>query len=352
MVVQENHYYPFGLGMKGLDYVAPSPNVENKFTFNGQTEKEISLGLNWFETVYRSYDPQLGRFTQIDPLADYFTSNTTYDYAFGNPIMFNDPFGLSPNGELPSLVKRMWLNLRLSIKKAAHSLGLAKNNYIKYSSKDNFADRHMGYFMPVFGGSKDKPTNTDSQTNDSQIVDNNNTSKAGEINSNDNDIKLIQSTPNISFPAPETTLPNIQPYKPNVPSTQGVALADRWLNGPITQKAAPPQIISGMNILREIANYLIIANGMRLTTNNVIIITGLTTSFNNNRTLNFRDGTFYDRNTLGRIMNARLAFVQQTLSNMGVQNWQIRISNALFIQYNSPPDALNRSQIQMRFIRQ
>jgi hypothetical protein len=31
MVVQENHYYPFGLGMKGLDYVAPSPNVENKF---------------------------------------------------------------------------------------------------------------------------------------------------------------------------------------------------------------------------------------------------------------------------------------------------------------------------------
>jgi hypothetical protein len=34
VVVQENHYYPFGMGMKGLDYVAPSPNVENKAQCN------------------------------------------------------------------------------------------------------------------------------------------------------------------------------------------------------------------------------------------------------------------------------------------------------------------------------
>jgi RHS repeat-associated protein len=94
MVVQENHYYPFGLGMKGLDYVAPSPNVENKFTFNGQTEKETKLGLNWHETAFRRYDPQLGRFHQIDPLADLFTGITPFQFGYNNPVLFNDPTGL------------------------------------------------------------------------------------------------------------------------------------------------------------------------------------------------------------------------------------------------------------------
>jgi RHS repeat-associated protein len=95
MVVQENHYYPFGLGMKGLDYTAPSPNVENKFTFNGQTEKETKLNLNWHETAFRSYDPQLGRFHQIDPLADLFTGINPYQFGYNNPIRFNDPLGLA-----------------------------------------------------------------------------------------------------------------------------------------------------------------------------------------------------------------------------------------------------------------
>jgi RHS repeat-associated protein len=94
MVVQENQYYPFGLGMKGLDYVAPSPNVENKFTFNGQTEKETKLGLNWHETAFRRYDPQLGRFHQIDPLADLFTGITPFQFGYNNPVLFNDPTGL------------------------------------------------------------------------------------------------------------------------------------------------------------------------------------------------------------------------------------------------------------------
>jgi hypothetical protein len=56
MVVQENHYYPFGLGMKGLDYVQ-NVNQENKFTFNGK-EKQTELGLNQYDFHARGFDYQ------------------------------------------------------------------------------------------------------------------------------------------------------------------------------------------------------------------------------------------------------------------------------------------------------
>ncbi|WP_221407715.1 RHS repeat domain-containing protein [Thermoflexibacter ruber] len=98
MVVQENHYYPFGLNMKGLDYVQTA-SKENKFTFNGQSEFEKKLSLNFIETPHRLLDVQLGRFLQADKLVDLFTGITPYVYAYNNPIKFNDPTGL--NGETP-----------------------------------------------------------------------------------------------------------------------------------------------------------------------------------------------------------------------------------------------------------
>ncbi|SFF57471.1 RHS repeat-associated core domain-containing protein [Thermoflexibacter ruber] len=85
--------------MKGLDYVQ-NVSQENKFTFNGQTEKETKLNLHWHETAFRSYDPQLGRFHQIDPLADLFTGINPYQFGYNNLILFNDPTGLvaAPSG--------------------------------------------------------------------------------------------------------------------------------------------------------------------------------------------------------------------------------------------------------------
>jgi RHS repeat-associated protein len=90
MVVQENHYYPFGMGMKGLDYTAPSPNVENKFTFNG-VERNTSLSMNIIETKFRMGDTQLGRWWQIDPKPTMHES--TYTMMGNNPMRYADPRG-------------------------------------------------------------------------------------------------------------------------------------------------------------------------------------------------------------------------------------------------------------------
>ncbi|MCC5946179.1 MAG: hypothetical protein JJT94_14710, partial [Bernardetiaceae bacterium] len=68
---------------------------EYRFLFNAGSERISQLDLHWHDTPFRSYDPQLGRFWGVDALADYFASITSYQYAYNNPIGFNDPTGLA-----------------------------------------------------------------------------------------------------------------------------------------------------------------------------------------------------------------------------------------------------------------
>ncbi len=94
LIVQENAYYPFGLEIATL---SKSNRLPNHFTFNGQSEKQKDLGGGngyFYETDWRGYDPQLGRFHSVDPLTDFFPGITPYHFAYNNPIGFNDPTGL------------------------------------------------------------------------------------------------------------------------------------------------------------------------------------------------------------------------------------------------------------------
>lgn len=54
------------------------------------------VGLDWYATPFRGYDPQVGRFWQIDELSEMYESFSVYNFAFNNPIYFNDPTGLDP----------------------------------------------------------------------------------------------------------------------------------------------------------------------------------------------------------------------------------------------------------------
>jgi uncharacterized protein RhaS with RHS repeats len=49
-----------------------------------------------YETSCRSYDPQIGRFAQADPIGDKYNFLSQYQYAFNNPIYFNDASGADP----------------------------------------------------------------------------------------------------------------------------------------------------------------------------------------------------------------------------------------------------------------
>jgi RHS repeat-associated protein len=99
-LLEENHYYPFGLTMAGISDKAIKTNYsENKYRYNAGTElqnKEFSdgTGLEMYETGFRMLDPQLGRFTQVDQLADMDHFLSVYQYANNNPVSVNDPTGL------------------------------------------------------------------------------------------------------------------------------------------------------------------------------------------------------------------------------------------------------------------
>ncbi len=96
--IQENHYDPFGLNLKGLE-----TQGDFRWLYNAQNELETLHELDLYETPFRSYDAQLGRFHQADPLAPLYDGISPYQYAYNNPISFNDPMGLEAEAS-PSVV--------------------------------------------------------------------------------------------------------------------------------------------------------------------------------------------------------------------------------------------------------
>ncbi|MBS1948776.1 MAG: hypothetical protein JST47_13515 [Bacteroidetes bacterium] len=87
--------------MQGISDKAVKANyAENKYRFNSGNElnnKEFSdgSGLELYDAVHRMYDPQLGRFGQIDPLGDVTSYMSPYGFASDNPISHFDPSGLT-----------------------------------------------------------------------------------------------------------------------------------------------------------------------------------------------------------------------------------------------------------------
>jgi RHS repeat-associated protein len=94
VIIQENHYEPFGMTLKGLDYVVNEKH-KNNFLFGGKELTE-DLGLEGYDFVNRGYDPQKGSFNQIDPLADKMRRYSPYVYCFDNPMRYVDPDGMEP----------------------------------------------------------------------------------------------------------------------------------------------------------------------------------------------------------------------------------------------------------------
>jgi len=89
-IAQQDFYYPFGLRQSIL-----MPGTGNNKLYNGKELVGADFGLNWYHYGARWYDPQIGRWTTMDP-ADEFHS--PYVYVHNDPINFTDPDGSDENG--------------------------------------------------------------------------------------------------------------------------------------------------------------------------------------------------------------------------------------------------------------
>jgi RHS repeat-associated protein len=87
------------LGAGGIDAGCGCPNKKG---FNGNEKQEREFGDGSGFDVYdfnaRTYDQQIGRFIQIDPLLEEGSQEmiSPYHFAYNNPIRFKDPDGKCP----------------------------------------------------------------------------------------------------------------------------------------------------------------------------------------------------------------------------------------------------------------
>ncbi|WP_160114360.1 DUF6443 domain-containing protein [Aquimarina sp. AU119] len=89
-IVEEKNYYPFGLEHKG--YNNTIIGREHNYGFVGK-EENSELGLEWLDFGARNYDASLGRWMNLDPMAEMFYGWAPYKYSMNNPILLSDPDG-------------------------------------------------------------------------------------------------------------------------------------------------------------------------------------------------------------------------------------------------------------------
>ena len=87
-ITQTSNYYPFGLTF------ATSGSSTNKYLYNGKEKQEET---EWLDYGARMYTPELGRWFNVDPLAEQYLSQSTYHFSGNNPILFIDNNGMNYN---------------------------------------------------------------------------------------------------------------------------------------------------------------------------------------------------------------------------------------------------------------
>ncbi|NQY05520.1 MAG: hypothetical protein HRT68_04755 [Flavobacteriaceae bacterium] len=152
-LVQIKSYYPFGLQ---IQHAVGSANTivngrDHKYGFGGK-EYQDELNLAWYDIHARNYDAALGRWMNIDPLAEKMVEWSPYNYSFDNPIRFTDPDGRNP-------IVRILARGRKYYKRGKRLVKSIKRGSIKQGVKefviDELKDTGLNAISPGLSEAKD-----------------------------------------------------------------------------------------------------------------------------------------------------------------------------------------------------
>ncbi|QQS36968.1 MAG: RHS repeat protein [Ignavibacteriales bacterium] len=99
-VVSAQDYYPFGEIISSRSHVTGA-SINDKYKF---TEKERDTESNYDYFGARYYDSELGRWLQVDPLADKYPGWSPYNYCLNAPLDLIDPDGMDIKPSRPRAV--------------------------------------------------------------------------------------------------------------------------------------------------------------------------------------------------------------------------------------------------------
>ncbi|MBT0813066.1 hypothetical protein KIH41_17390 [Litoribacter ruber] len=93
--VSISDYYPFGLAMDGRSF---QDTAFYRYGFNGMEQDNAWKGPGrHYTTEWRQYDPRIGRWMSVDPMADQRKWVSPYNFVQNNPISRIDPLGALDN---------------------------------------------------------------------------------------------------------------------------------------------------------------------------------------------------------------------------------------------------------------
>ena len=168
-IIEESNYYPFGLKHKGYNNTYSGGNATaQKKGFGGKELQDDNLNgsqLNWHDFGARNYDTAIGRWMNIDPLAEKMYGHSQYNYALNNPIYFIDSDGMEPTpAALKIAAKKLGVSvaaIRAVYKVETHGNAFRSNgdpkilferHYFSRFTKGKYDKTHPNISNPVGGG--------------------------------------------------------------------------------------------------------------------------------------------------------------------------------------------------------